>query len=241
MKTRTIYALLAAWLWLAANAGAALPTVYPFDNLGLRIPDNDASGMFNQQVISGPLIGEVRVHLEIIDAGSGAPACNGDFYVYLQHGPAVAVLLNRPGRTLDNPAGYGDAGLSVTFADSGANGDIHQYRATLFSGVTDLPLNMPLTDSISLGGWAPDGRNVDPSVVTDTTERTAPLSVFNSMPASGSWTLFVADRKNSGVGVLKSWSLEITAVPEPIHAAWGVGVCFIYGGWRLVRTRSNRK
>ncbi|MCL5099410.1 MAG: hypothetical protein M1608_18130 [Candidatus Omnitrophica bacterium] len=231
MKPGTIHVYLAVWLWLAANAAAQVPILYSFDNLALSIPDNNASGVFNEQTILGPLVGEVKVRLEIVDAGPEAPAFNGDFYVYLQHGSSIAVLLNRPGRTLENPSGYGDPGMNVTLADNGLNGDIHQYRTTLFSGNSDLPLGGPLTDSISLGAWAPDARNTDPSTVTDASERTAPLSVFYSMPATGNWTLFVADLKSSGLGELQSWSLEITPLPEPVDSAWVVGVGLICVGW----------
>ena len=71
---------------------------------------------------------------------------------------------------------------------------------------------MPLT-----GQWEPDGRNIDPSLVLDTTGRTARLDVFNGLNASGDWTLYFADVSSGGTSTLNGWGMQITAtaVPEP--------------------------
>jgi hypothetical protein len=44
------------------------------------------------------------------------------------------------------------------------------------------------------------------------------LSGFNNMDPDGAWTLSIADLSGGGVSTLESWSLSLTAVPEP--ATW---------------------
>ena len=64
--------------------------------------------------------------------------------------------------------GYGDSGFNITLSDSAPNGDIHNYRA-VFTPEAGSPLT---------GVWQPDGRHADPSMVLDSTARTATLSSF---------------------------------------------------------------
>ena len=108
-----------------------------------------------------------------------------------------------------NSFGYADGGFGVTFSDTAPNGDIHTYPSPV------VPPG-PLT-----GLWQPDGRNVNPSLVQDSDLRSAFLSSFNGLNASGTWTLLVADLSPVGSGVFASWGLEITGaiVPEPATTA----------------------
>ena len=47
------------------------------------------------------------------------------------------------------------------------------------------------------------------------------LANFNGVVADGTWDLFVADEvTGGGTSTLNSWSLNVSAVPEP--ATWGV-------------------
>ena len=52
---------------------------------------------------------------------------------------------------------------------------------------------------------------------------------FGGDNPEGTWTLFFADLSSGGNATLDSWSLAITAVPEPVNVALG-----IFGGMVLV-------
>ena len=71
----------------------------------------------------------------------------------------------------------------------------------------------------------------------------AALSGFNGVVANGTWQLFFADQvTGGGTDTLNSWSLDITAVPEPVNVALGIfGVCVLVAcGIRFWRRRQNR-
>lgn len=193
-----------------ATAANSLVTMVSFSP-NLAIPDGSTVGVADIRTVDSEIqvIQSVQVTLSI----SGG--WNGDYYAYLRHGDGFSVLLNRVGVTADDSEGYGDSGVSVvTFADDAANGDVHVYQQ-----VND-PKGGPLT-----GTWQPDGRNVNPGLVLDTTPRTTSLGSFQNLPASGNWTLFVADRSGGGTeGILTNWGMTITgAVPEPGSSALLLG------------------
>jgi len=139
-----------------------------------------------------------------LDAKDADLAFNGDYYVSLQHDSGYSVLLNRVGRTASNSFGYDGNGFDVIFAFGGE--DIHAYETSSF-----------FTDAYEqlTGTWGADGRNVDPSVVLDSDDRTASLDSFIDLDPNGEWTIFLADMGSNGNGVLKEWGLNITAIPEP--------------------------
>ena len=84
------------------------------------------------------------------------------------------------------------------------------------------------------GTWQEDGRNVDPNAVTDASARSAFLSSFNHLDPNGTWTIFFADMSSGDQSTFGSWSLEITAVPEPVTIA--LGIFFgVFGCFGLVR------
>lgn len=201
----------AAWLCLALPfAGLAQDSAdLSFQNLDLAIPDGNLSGMANSQTISG-LSGDIvslTVSLDIVGTGDGA--FNGDYYATLVNSDGgFAVLLNRPGVTAENPFGYADDGMDVTFDDSGD--DIHLYQDDAYT------LN---PDGQLVGAWAPDGRDVSPLDVLDTDPQTAMLSDFNGTSADGAWTLFIADCSSGATGELAGWSLDIQTEPVPEPAA----------------------
>ncbi len=208
----------------AANADAALVETFTFDNLNKSIPDNSLAGVTDSHSIASSItdIGSVTVDLNIGGLSSSEPAYNGDLYVYLSHGSGLAVLLNRTGRTATDSLGYPDNGFNVTFSDAAANGDIHPYRLTLFGNNTT-PVDPNYINPLT-GTWAPDGRNVSPQNVLDTTARTALLAAFEGLDANGQWSLFLADASPGGTAQLNSWSLEIAAVPESTAAGVFAGV-----------------
>ena len=68
------------------------------------------------------------------------------------------------------------------------------------------------------GRFQPDGRNVDPNAVLDTTPRTALLDDFRGLNANGDWTLFVADVSGGEESTISRWGLIVQGVPEPSSA-----------------------
>jgi hypothetical protein len=128
----------------------------------------------------------------------------------------IAVLLNGVGHTIAHPFGYADSGFAGVVFDDQANHDVHNYRLTLE------PVGFgPLT-----GNWRPDARAASPGAALDSDPRTATFAQFNGLNPNGNWTLFVADLSSGGTARLQSWSLEITAVPEPGNytAVFGLGL-----------------
>ena len=213
MKTKKVLLGLFPVLASALTAHAQNFETYTFTTFGgqpsLAIADGNSSGVSDVRSVSSAVtaIGSLTVSLNI----SGE--FNGDLYAYLRHDSGFSILLNRPGRTADSPSGYGDRGLNITLSDF-ATRDIHSYRAVV----------TPAAGSPLTGFWQPDGRNVDPSMVLDSSARTATLSSFDGLSASGDWTLFLADMQSGGTSALESWSLEVFAVPVPEPYQYGLVV-----------------
>jgi subtilisin-like proprotein convertase family protein len=198
MKLRSI-SLIALLLPAGVQAAVSAFELTPSWSGTLVVPDNDAIGVSSSLTVSAPGVGRIEsVMLQLeIDGG-----WNGDLYGYLVHDGLLAMLLNRPGKTLANPGGFGSTGMTVMFSDLAA-GDIH--------------LTLP-DSSVPTGFFQPDGRLSDPLDVLDTDARAALLAVFTNADPNGSWTLFLADQGPGDTATLKSWSLIVTAVPEPSAA-----------------------
>ena len=120
---------------------------------------------------------------------------NGDLYAYLVAPNGTSVtLLNRPGVTGGNPFGYAGSGLNVTLSDAGATS---------------------IQTTAETAG----------AVFTGTYQAAGTLANFNGSVADGTWTLFFADMSaGGGQASLTGWSLDITAVPEPVNVALGLFV-----------------
>ncbi len=142
---------------------------------------------------------------------------NGYLYAYLVAPNGTQVmLLNQPGVSGGNPYGYAGSGLNVT-----------------------------------LSGAATGGIDTTPeaagSVLTGTYQAAGALSGFSGSAADGTWTLFFADLgQGGGQPDLTGWSLDITAVPEPVEVAlaiflgllalhWFLGKC-----WGSAATKHDR-
>ena len=212
---------------MAPTSQAALTLIeFGENNLAMPIPDYQSSGIQRTVTLSGlesqaPYL--VTVSLKISPTGYGA--YNGDFYAYLRHvsedglQSQYAVLLNRVGRTADNPSGDDGNGLEVTLADD-ATADIHLYGT---SG--------GLVGSYLTGTYQPDGRTADPNTVLGSDSRTAMLNNLGTMNPNGSWTFFVADMERGGTALLAKWEVTLTPTPEPTAISllyMGLGALALY-------------
>lgn len=199
----------------AVSRGSIVTENFMFPAINQAIPDGTGSGVVDLQTVSSTIFDITDISVTLNITGGTLPAftgINGDLYAYVQHGSGLAILLNRPGLDGGNPIGYTDSGgFSATFNDAGVNGDVHFYQAPPGPGVPGP--GIPVS-----GDFQPDGRFVDPLLIVGTEPRTATLSVFNGLDASGAWTLFVEDSVGDGSPLtLGSWDLSITgdAIPEP--------------------------
>jgi hypothetical protein len=228
MKNLSLIFCAAVVLALSAEGGIIYSS-YP--NSG-NIPDGDPAGWSATATVSGyqTVITSVSVSLDI----SGG--YNGDLYAYLSYNGALLPLLNRVGvGTGSEPTysyGYSGAGFtSLVLQDSGSGGDIHTYGG-----------------GVGTGTYSADGRNVDPMSSPATlygTSQATFYSTFGGMNPNGTWTLFFADLSGGGgQSQLTGWSLDITAIPEPVNVALGIfaGVFLIVivGRSRPVRNQLHR-
>ena len=137
---------------------------------------------------------------------------NSGLYAYLSYNGVMAVLLNRPGMTSTTPFGDTSAGLTQTLSGT-----------ALYIGVS------PLSSYTSF---------TTPGTSTSLSDN----SLYGGMDPNGTWTLFFADVSGGGGdATLRGWSLDITAVPEPVNVAMAVfGAAFvIIGGVRSYRQHAN--
>jgi subtilisin-like proprotein convertase family protein len=215
-----ITSLLTGLVLLATGPGALAATVevFSFTNLNRAIPDGNWSGLSDTHTINSSvsILTSLRVKLHLDGE------FNGDLYAYLRHTQPgrtnLCVLLNRVGRSATNSTGYADTGFDVTFDDASANGDVHIYRTVL-----QPPRGTPLT-----GVWQPDGRKVDPALVTSDSPRTTSLGDFTGAAGSGEWTVYLADVESGGTNQLVGWELELHgAVPAPL--TWLTPTNIVYG------------
>lgn len=217
-----VVVLLAFILFPPGRAWAQQATNIANYSVNSAVPDNDASGLSSTVTFASSQISSLDAVVVTLDLSGGY---NGDLYAYLTHSSGFAVLLNRAGRTAANGLGYADSGFNVTLGDSAANGDIHSYRFAFNPG----------GGAVS-GVWAPDARNIDPTVALDTSPRSAFLNSFRGLDPNGTWTLFVADVSAGGVSTLNSWGLQVVGVPEP-----GTSGLIILGGVVLLSFSRHSK
>ena len=194
-------------VWVMAGAGVASAQGNFTFQVNQTVPDADANGLALVGNVSG-LSGTIASVTAALNITNGY---NGDLYAYLT-GPngGFAVLLNRVGVSNSaSAAGYGTAGLDVTFTASG--NDVHYYQSL-----------SPVYNSGGqlTGSWAADGRAIDPASAPSTFAGTAPsatLASFTGTNPNGNWVLFVADFSGGAVSLVNHWDLNITATstPEP--------------------------
>jgi hypothetical protein len=212
--------------------------VYNYGGSAYDLPDGSLGGVSKQIMVSGAASSLTEISVAINVSGG----YNGDLYAYLSYNGALVPLLNRAGvgssPSTTSAFGYANSGLHLVLSDSGANGDIHLYQQV--SGYASL-----IADGTST--WTPDGRKIKPSSSSQVDFDTAASSrlgfdaTFGGMNPNGTWTLFFADvSAGGGQAVVNGWSLDITAVPEPVNVALGLfGV--VFAGVTAARWRLNRK
>jgi hypothetical protein len=197
--------IVALVLGMAVTAHAG---IYSYGGGAYAIPDGSLAGVSSQITISGASSSFSDISVAINVSGG----YNGDLYAYLSYDGKLVPLLDRIGLSGSNPAGAAGGGMNVTLSDTGANGNIHAAG-----------------DSSLSGAWKPDGQTTSP---------TAAYSIFSAGGGSitldgtfagvnpnGEWTLFFADvSAGGGTSTLNGWSLDITAVPEPVNVALGIFV-----------------
>ncbi|HEX4265007.1 MAG TPA: MBG domain-containing protein [Verrucomicrobiae bacterium] len=178
------------------------------------VPDGSASGLSDLQTVNSTIgnITALKVRLKVTGE------FNGDLYGYLRHSSGFTVLINRPGKTVANPFGYGDSGFDITFQDGASNGDLHSYHNLI----------TPADGSPLTGTWQPDGRNVDPDLVTDASLRSTALTNFNGFNAAGDWTLYLVDTQSGGTNMVTEWGLDITGGAIPTFT-WANPADIVYG------------
>jgi subtilisin-like proprotein convertase family protein len=199
------------------NVRAALFSSGPLNAL---IPDNNANGYLSTITVSGQAnqLQTLSVNLNV----SGG--YNGDLYAYLL-GPngQLTVLLNRAGSGGGNSYGYSDTGFNLTLSDGGVTG-LHNYQSNGGS------LN---GDGQLTGSWQPDSGGWTFA------------NRYGGMDPNGTWSLFFADQSQGSQSTLEGWSLDITAVPEPITTAlsvFGMGMMAValMRYWRRSHQRNQR-
>jgi len=176
-------------LGLLTAAASAELTFSQLVTVNKVVPDNQTGGILSSTIITSDIASITSVQLTLNMSGGW----NGDLYAYLAHESGFAVLLNRIGSTSSDPFGSGSSGFAVTFGDDWD--DIH---------TASFPDGAPVT-----GFFSPDGRTASPFAVTDASERTAFLSSFVGLGASGLWELFIADLSGGDLSTFQSWQLDL--------------------------------
>jgi subtilisin-like proprotein convertase family protein len=174
--------------------------LYSSGTLNTVIPDANPTGISSTLNVDG--FGSDIGHVSVLINVSGG--YNGDLTAYLSYNGTLVPLLSRVGTgsgdIIQQTYGFSTAGFSNVRLDDAGSLNIHDVA----------------TPESSPTSYKPDGGT---------------LSSFTGNP-NGNWTLFFADMASGGgssPSTLGSWSLEITAVPEPVNVALG-----IFGGIFLV-------
>lgn len=173
-----------------ANASATLS--YSYSGTGQTITDGSSVGITSIATVSGP--GVVASSGDNVSVTLNLTGGNlGDLYSYLSYNGHVVVLLNRPG-TGGNPLNLGVQGSSS-----------YSFAGTLADGYsTSVDASGGTSGSYQASGGA------------------TAFQTFNGLTAAGNWTLFFADLSGgdgANTTTLTGWTLNITAVPEPVTLA----------------------
>jgi hypothetical protein len=209
MTKMILVAAMAVLLLIGVSARAGVVTVTPDKNIPVGNPLGITSTITESGLASSPI--KVTVGLDITGGYNGA------LYGYLSYDGMIVSLLNRPGVTSHNPLGALGSGLNVTLSDGAGYQNINTASET---------------PGVQFGGGA---------TYNAAGGSAAFGTAFNgTINPDGTWTLFLANLSSgSGQSELVSWSLGITAVPEPVDMALGIfaGLLVLGGLWRTERAQ----
>jgi hypothetical protein len=215
MKLQTCAAIVVLGVGLAASGAVYTEGAYTSGfTLGTgSIPDGNLNGWWDTRNVSGIPAGLTLGGVTVTFTISGG--YNGDLYAYLSHNGVLVPLLNRVGTGGGDSFGYATAGFTdVRLSDAGSL-NIHNVE------------NPEAYGSPNYTTYLPDGGT---------------LGNITGNP-NGNWTIFFADLSSDTLthSQLTSWSLDITAVPEPVNVALGIfGGVFLVGLGVRSRTVRNR-
>jgi len=179
--------------------------------------------------VSGFQLSDITVTLNV----SGG--FNGDLSATLTDPNGNVIhLLNRVGVTAGQPFGFNNNGFTITLHDAASGGNIH------YNGGTYDPTGPnPVT-----GNFQADGHEISESssgAAFDSATAATLLGTFGGHDPNGTWTLVFSDWSGSGdPSTLVSWSLDLTAVPEPINIALAV-FALVGIGVKVLSWRSKSK
>ena len=157
---------------------------------GGSIPDESSPGV----IFSGTVSDAAGMTVSGLTVGlSISGGYNGYLYAYLVAPNGMRVtLMDQPGVSESNPFGASGAGMNITLQDG--SGTDH--------------------------GWIQN--ETSSSFLTGSYNAAGTLANFNGSAVNGTWELFFASEASvvgRGASTLDSWSLDITAVPEPVNVA----------------------
>lgn len=189
---------------ISTSGGTAVGSVA---NSG-TIADGNPLGLTTSMNLSGFGLGNALQTITLSLNVSGGN--NSDLYAYLSCNGQMVVVLNRIGVSGSTPFGNTGSGLNVTLDST--SGNIHNTAVGLTAG----------------GIYAADGQNISPlsSAASFNANGNGSITLngtFANVDPNGTWTLFFADTVTGGGSeTLQGWSLDLTAVPEPVNVALGI-------------------
>jgi len=143
----------------------------------------------------------------------------------------------------NNPLGLTEtvtvSGQDPVISDVTLNFTLQGGSATDLSGYLRLGNtdSSPSYNITGLGAEVPGGTTYTINFTTSGFQ-----TAFNGQNPNGTWTLFFADTVAGDTTTLNGWSLDITAVPEPVNLAMAIfGMLFIgIGAARLYRRSTSQ-
>lgn len=194
------------------------------------------------------------ITLAVVLGGSNPAAATLSFSGPGGGGNGDYTVSDSPGITIpdNNPSG---AAYSINFAASGLtvgditvsinlsggyNGDIYAYLSHgsqisyllngPSAGLSGSSMNITFVEGTGSPIPTTSSANLTGNYTADTD-----LVTFNSTAPNGNWTLFFADLNAGDTSTLNSFSIDITAVPEPVNVALGIFTGLAAFGWGLRR------
>jgi len=187
---------------------------------GVAIPDNNAAGVTSViNVADSYSIASLTI---TINMGPPTHTWIGDLVLTLTHGATSIDLMRKVGS--GTATGLGDSsdfGGSYVFTDA-ASTRLVDVANVAGAAVVVAPGNYRATNNIFNGNGSP----------TFTGEQIVNINAaFAGANVNGAWTLTLADTASGDTASLGSWSIDVTAVPEPsafallgVMAAGALGV-----------------